>query len=207
MRKADFVPHFSARSLPGAALVLLILAAAGCERAASTADGGAPPPETRSPAAAQMPGAVPRTSAAAAPPPTPASVRPAPDAGRSPALSADDPAPEPPRRFCAYYFHRTLRCPTCLAIERQARAALEEFYGGELATGRLMWQAVNIEAPGHEHFERDFDLQSQALVLVELTDDRASRWEVLPKVWELVEDPPGFQAYVVTEVAQFMAGG
>ena len=50
-------------------------------------------------------------------------------------------------------------------------------------------------------------MQSQSLVLVEMKGAQVARWKLLPKVWELVEDPNGFQQYVVTEVAVLLAGG
>lgn len=110
-------------------------------------------------------------------------------------------------RVIAYYFHRSMRCPTCLSIEQQSREAIELTYNGELSAGTLEWHAVNIEEPGNEHFEKDFDLQSQSLVLVEMTGKQVARWKLLPRVWELVENPYGFQEYVVTEVAAFLGGG
>jgi hypothetical protein len=100
-----------------------------------------------------------------------------------------------------------MRCPTCLSIEKQSQEAIELTYGGELSAGRLEWQSVNIEEPGNEHSEKDFNLERQSLVLVEMTADQVKRWKMLPRVWELVEDPYGFQEYVVTEVAVFLGGG
>ena len=84
-------------------------------------------------------------------------------------------APEPAAKFVAYYFHRTMRCPTCLSIEKQAREAIEAGFAGELEDGTVAWQAVNIEEPGNEHFEKDFELTSSALVLVEMVADAISR--------------------------------
>lgn len=110
----------------------------------------------------------------------------------------------PPTRIVAYYFHRTMRCPTCLSIEKQAREAIEVGYDDVLESGQLEWHAVNIESPGNEHFEQDFKLESSALVLVELAGDEVVRWKNLTSVWELVEDPPAFQAYVWTELADFL---
>jgi hypothetical protein len=121
-------------------------------------------------------------------------------------VSTTGPAIAGTSKVVAYYFHRTVRCPTCLSIEKQSREAIELTYGGELRAATLEWHAVNIEEPGNEHFEKDFELQSQSLVLVEMAGKRVARWKLLPRVWELVEDPYGFQEYVVTEVAVFLGG-
>ena len=82
--------------------------------------------------------------------------------------------------------------------------AIELAYNAELTAGTLEWLPVNIEEPGNEHFEQDFELTSQSLVLVEMDGARVARWKLLPKVWDLVDDPPGFQKYVVAAVAQFL---
>ncbi len=110
----------------------------------------------------------------------------------------------PEVKLIAYYFHRTMRCPACLSIEEQAREAIEASYPDELASGRLEWRAVNVEEPGNEHFESDFGLASSALVLVVMRGDEVEKWASLDRVWELVDDPWGFQEYVWSEVAGYL---
>jgi hypothetical protein len=165
----------------GTATLFLALAASGCER--SLATGGDTKP------------AAPRGGARAQPPAS--STQPA----------APTPAAEEPRRIIAYYFHRTLRCPTCLSIEKQSQEAIEQSYNAELSAGTLEWHPINIEEPGNEHFEKDFALDRQALILVEMRGAKVQRYKKLERVWDLVEDPHGFQEYVVTEVALFLGGG
>ena len=107
----------------------------------------------------------------------------------------------------AYYFHRTLRCEACLSIEGQSRSAIESNFPRELDDGRLEWRAVNIEEPGSEHFQKDFELERQSLVLVELEGEQVRRYRKLERVWDLYEDPQALEEYVVDEVALFLAGG
>ncbi len=163
------------------AALFLALAVAGCERSPAAGSGSKP--------------VVAREAAEA---------RPAAIATRAVTTSQ---ATEVPRKFVAYYFHRTIRCATCLSIEKQSQEALEVAYNAELSSGQLEWHAVNIEEPGNEHFEKDFTLERQALTLVELLGDKVLRHKKLERVWDLVEDPYGFQEYVVTEVARFLGGG
>jgi hypothetical protein len=169
----------------GAAVTLAVGAAvwlaSGCERQA-----GAPPPTSR-------------PSEAAVKPPDPSAV---------PVLSATAPA-EPRaavRRVIAYYFHRTLRCDTCLTIERYAREAVEVGYTDDLRAGGLEWHAVNIEEPENRHFEKDFALETQSLVLVEMGGDQVTRWKNLKNVWQLVENQMAFENYVWTELDAFRDG-
>jgi hypothetical protein len=123
---------------------------------------------------------------------------------------ASAPAAEPKdlrNGIMAYYFHRTLRCKTCLSIEGQAKVAIEAGFAGELANGLIAWRAVNIEAPGDEHFQQDFEIDRQTLMFVEMRDGRAVRSTKLERVWDLVEDPGSFQEYVSSEMRSFLDAG
>lgn len=97
-----------------------------------------------------------------------------------------------------------MRCPTCLSIEKQAREAIEIACSEELRSGKLEWHAVNIEEEGNEHFESDFDLSSSSLVIVQMNGDEVTAWKNLERVWELVEDPLGFQEYVWNGLTEFL---
>ena len=107
-------------------------------------------------------------------------------------------------RVVAYYFHRTMRCPACLSIEGPSREAIEIGYADELKSGQLEWLAIDIETPGNEHFENDFELEFASLVLVEMVGEEIVRWKNLTRVWELVDDSLDFEQYVWTEVAEFL---
>ena len=97
-----------------------------------------------------------------------------------------------------------MRCPTCLQIEAWSRQAIDAVFKEELADGRLEWHAVNIEQPGNEHFEEDYHLTAQSLVLVRCKDGRRADWKNLKKVWDWVEDYRGFTKYVQREMAMFL---
>jgi hypothetical protein len=180
--------------------LIVVLAMVGCERS-PTPSSGAKPPTKRGVTDARLPANGPALVS-----PTTAATPGDPPASPTQPVTTSQ-ASEAPRKFIAYYFHRTLRCPTCLSIEKQSQEAIEAAYNGELSAGTLEWQSVNIEEPGNEHFEKDFALERQALTLVELQGEQVQRHKKLERVWELVEDPYAFQEYVVTEVALFLGGG
>jgi hypothetical protein len=185
---------------------LLIVLVVSCERASPPASPSAPPAEE--PVAQAEPSPVPAETPSEPPTVQKSEVGAADRAAvrefQEEVGAADVAATAADTRFIAYYFHRTLRCPTCLAIEEQARKAVEEGYDEELAAGKLKWRAVNIEAEGNEHFEKDFELSTSSLVLVEMKGDEVVQWKDLAKVWELVHDEPAFQKYVWAEVTAFL---
>jgi len=107
----------------------------------------------------------------------------------------------------AYYFHRTFRCPSCLAIEALSAEALESGFNKALEDGSLQWLAVNVDEPGGEKYVEDFSLQISSLVITDMQNDKRIRWKKLEKVWELKGNKDAFIKYVQGEVAAYLAGG
>ncbi len=169
-------------------LILLI----GCERQ--------PPPPPTPTTSAPAPPAVAASGSDQAVPDAPAATGKVSSSETAPAETATAPAP----RVIAYYFHRTLRCPTCLAIEQRAKEALEIAYADALTAGRLQWRPVNIETPGQEHFQQDFALETSTLVLVQQDGPQRVQWKKLEQVWQLIEDPTKFQNYIWTEMEPYL---
>lgn len=109
-------------------------------------------------------------------------------------------------RVVAYYFHRTQRCPTCLRIEELTHEIIHQQFAPETTSGKLELQIVNIEDPGSEHFETDFNLVSQSIVLVTVKNGKQTDWKNLDKIWELIGDEPSFKTYVADEVRGALSG-
>ncbi len=104
----------------------------------------------------------------------------------------------------AYYFHRTLRCPTCLSIERQAHDAIKREYARQTADGIVTWIPTNIDEPENSHFESEYNLTTSSLILVRLENDKTVRWENLDTVWELVDNRTKFANYVSAKMKDFL---
>jgi hypothetical protein len=118
--------------------------------------------------------------------------------------------PNPPpvagasHKVVAYYFHRTVRCETCRAIEAQVQASIEAEFADALKTGALEWHVINVEEAGNEPFVKDYDLTTPSLVLVDLFNGQRVRWTKLSRVWELVHTPPAFTQYVQNELREYL---
>ena len=122
-------------------------------------------------------------------------------ADRSERLTAD---PDHGLSVIAYYFHRTMRCHSCLTIEEFSKQAIEEKFLAELADGLLEYHSVNIDKQEHQHFENDYKLTVQSLVLVRIEDGQVVEWKNLEKVWDLFQDYGAFAEYVQREVSHFL---
>ncbi len=133
-----------------------------------------------------------------------AAADPAEPGGRRPAPRVAENAAMPDSKVIAYYFHRTVRCHTCLAIEDLSRQTIESVFGEQLAEGRIEWRPVNIEQKGNEHFEDDFELKNQSLVLVKLEGGKQADWKNLTSVWDLIQDHEKFVQYVREETSKYL---
>ena len=104
----------------------------------------------------------------------------------------------------AYYFHGTIRCETCLKIEKQARELIERRYKSELDAKRLVFQPVNYDEPDNAHFLQDYKLPCPSLVLVWRENGKDIKSKMLGQTWTLVETAPAFDQYVEKEVGIYL---
>ncbi|MCP4452727.1 MAG: hypothetical protein GY809_14790, partial [Planctomycetes bacterium] len=105
-----------------------------------------------------------------------------------------------------YYFHRTVRCATCNTFEAYTRQVMDSAFADPQADGRLEMVSVNYETAANEHFVKDFQLTSNAVVLVRLEAGQVTQWKNLDQIWNLVKDAPAFSTYVQSETQTFLAG-
>jgi len=127
-------------------------------------------------------------------------------------LGADKPAVPPPVaadratnvQVIAYYFHGTVRCETCLKIEKQARAAIEWRFPLEIAEKRLVFKPVNYDQPENAHFLRDYKLPCPSLIVVRQKAGKDEQWKLLDKTWEHIQNPFRFDEYVEGEVEKLL---
>jgi hypothetical protein len=112
-------------------------------------------------------------------------------------------AAQEPSTIDVYYFHRTERCPSCITIEALAKQAVDEAFAGELAAGRTTWRSINIDEPENRHFEDEYRLQVQSVIVSESRAGKQVRWKNLEKVWDLLGDDQAFIRYVQDEIRAY----
>jgi len=116
-------------------------------------------------------------------------------------LAADKP---PVEKICVYYFHGSMRCPTCYKLEQYSKEAIEDNFKSELASGRLEYRVVNIEQKGNEHFIHDYQLYTKALILSLVKGGTQVKSKNLTHIWQLVGNKYKFIEYVKEELANFL---
>lgn len=105
----------------------------------------------------------------------------------------------------AYYFHGDRRCATCQKLEAYSAQAISEGFAGMLEDSSLVWRVVNFDEEDNQHFAKDYQLYSQAVILSRRVDGQQTEWVNLDKIWELVGDKEAFMSYIRKETQAFLA--
>jgi len=121
-----------------------------------------------------------------------------------PSAPAMTPSASTNAEVVAYYFHGTIRCETCLKIEKQAREAIQRRFPSEMAARRLAFKSVNYEEPENAHYLKDYKLPCPSLVLVRPRGGGEQDWKVLGQTWEMVHIPPRLDLYIEEETREFL---
>lgn len=104
----------------------------------------------------------------------------------------------------ATYFHRTLRCQSCLQIESLARYGVTNVKASDMESGGLEWRSLNFEEDENAHFEEDFELEGPSLVITLEDGDGVVKWARLDRVWDLLYDVDSFDKYVLGTVEEYL---
>ncbi len=104
----------------------------------------------------------------------------------------------------AYYFHGTVRCETCLKIEKQAHELIRIRFAAEVASERLVFKPVNYDKPENDHFWKDYKLPCPSLVLVRQKDGKDQEWKLRGQTWDFVRIPPKLDQYIEEGTSKFL---
>jgi hypothetical protein len=106
-------------------------------------------------------------------------------------------------KVTVYYFHRTLRCISCLSIEKMARETLQENYPQDLAKGTIRWQPVDYWQDAE--LAKRFGVDSPTLVVTVNDHGKIASYRRLDDTWGLKGDSKAFHAMLVSAVTQAMS--
>ena len=118
--------------------------------------------------------------------------------------SAQDVKSPPANRVIAYYFHGNFRCVNCRNIEQFSKEAVEKYFKDELTSGKVIFEVINVEEKGNEHFVGDYQLYTRSLVLSLIKNGKEIKSKNLTKVWEYLRDKPKFHQYVKEEIDGYL---
>ena len=84
-----------------------------------------------------------------------------------------------------YYFHFTRRCSTCLAVEENARKALEALYPNEVKTGEYSFTSLNLDDANTKEIADRLGIGGQSLVVVR----ESKKIDITGAAWLVAHDP------------------
>ena len=67
-----------------------------------------------------------------------------------------------------YYFHRAERCATCLSIEENTKATLDEYFADELKDGTITIVSINYEGDEDKEIIEKYKADGPALYLTKV---------------------------------------
>ena len=104
-----------------------------------------------------------------------------------------------------YYMHATFRCVTCNTIEKMTRQLLESKYKKQMQDGCMMFSQVDFQK--NEPMARQFDVISSCVVVATARNGKITGFERLDKVWELLDKPDEFDAYISSAIDKLLISG
>jgi hypothetical protein len=114
----------------------------------------------------------------------------------SPAAAADPPA----NRVVAMYFHRTVRCPTCMKMGSYSEEAVKSGFAYLVRQGTVAFYDVDFQDPRNALIVQGYGVNGPALILAKVSGDRVVGYKNLIGIWEKVGDKAAFQKYVQENV-------
>jgi hypothetical protein len=102
------------------------------------------------------------------------------------------------------YFHRTMRCATCLGMEEASKRAVFAHFAEAVGQGLLRWQALNFDLPENKSYEKQYRLQGSSLVFSEREGGRETRWERVDEIWNHAGNPDELTECVRLRLRDFL---
>lgn len=84
-----------------------------------------------------------------------------------------------------YYFHFTRRCATCMAVEENARKAVEALYPDEIKSGDYSFTSLNLDEESAKEIANKLGVGGQAMMVVR--GDK--KLDITSAVWMAAHDP------------------
>jgi aryl-alcohol dehydrogenase-like predicted oxidoreductase len=94
-----------------------------------------------------------------------------------------------------YYFHRTQRCSTCLAIGRFTRELIEDKFADKVKDGKIYFAEINIDLPENKELVNRFKASGQSLY-INVINNGVDNIDQDLNIWRLVGNESKFKEYL-----------
>jgi hypothetical protein len=76
------------------------------------------------------------------------------------------------------YFHSTRRCPTCLAIEENAKKTLDTYFKDLMKNGTIRWNVINVDEEKNSAIAEKYEATGSALFLTKISGGKEIRTDL-----------------------------
>ncbi len=125
------------------------------------------------------------------------------DAEKQPVPAENLPVVDGPQVVMTYFLIGA-RCESCRKIEALARETAEKDFPAELASKKLIFRVIDTAEAANRHYLNDYQLSSKTVVISRRLDGRESAWKDMEKVWDLLDDPPAYHAYLGARIREYL---
>ena len=80
-----------------------------------------------------------------------------------------------PSKIEVIYFHATNRCPTCMAVESNARKAITDNFKNELTNGKIKFTSINIDDKINKALVEKYEIAFSSLLIIKKTGLKESK--------------------------------
>lgn len=102
------------------------------------------------------------------------------------------------------YFHATIRCHACLTIEEYTENILKTRFNKEIDSNFLIFKSIDFLEEENEHYQQDYQIDTQSLILSKKEDGKEVKWKNLDKIWDYYYDFNKFEKYIIEEINHFI---
>ncbi len=98
-------------------------------------------------------------------------------------------------RIHVYYFHSSIRCETCIAVDEHTHQYLEELFPEEMKKGEITFRSINIDKEDATDLVKRYQIYGQTMLFVKgdevinMTDEAFQYVLTRPGKWKrMVEE-------------------
>lgn len=73
------------------------------------------------------------------------------------------------------YFHGKQRCATCMAIEKEAKAVVEQQFANDVKNGKVVFRTIDISDPKNESLANKYEVSWSSLYLTTFKNGKETR--------------------------------
>jgi hypothetical protein len=103
-------------------------------------------------------------------------------------------------KVSVYYFHFTRRCATCLAVEENARKAVEALYPNQVKSGDYSFTSLNLDEAGTKEIADKLGVGGQTLMVVR--GDK--KLDITGSAWMSAHDPDRMKAEIKSAIDEVL---